>query len=160
MSLSDDAAGAVVPLALVRSYDELHAALRERAAELGISRLELDAVAGLAHGHAGKILGLAQVKKLGPVSMPLVLEALAVRLALIEDAQALQRLDRVPRRRRTGAAAVEAQPVSMATADDILREHLRELSRRGVEARKRLPAERRSELASIASRARWKKARA
>jgi hypothetical protein len=48
-------------------------------------RLDLDARAGLADGHAGKLLGPAQVKRLGMISLGLVLQALGVKLIMVED---------------------------------------------------------------------------
>jgi hypothetical protein len=72
-------------LSSIRLYEDLQAALRERSAELGMTRIALDAKAGLADGHASKLLAPAQPKRFGWTSLPLVLQALGVRLALLND---------------------------------------------------------------------------
>jgi len=72
-------------LAVVHDYAGLQAALRERCAKLGISRLELDRRAGLAEGHAGKLLGAGQVKRFGHVSLGSVLEVLGLALVVVEQ---------------------------------------------------------------------------
>jgi hypothetical protein len=45
----------------------------------------------LANGHAGKILGPSQTKRIGTLSLFLLLPALGLLLALIEDAEAVRR---------------------------------------------------------------------
>jgi len=72
-------------LAVIRSYDDLHSAVRERSAEIGMTRADLDARAGLADGHAGKLLGKRQTKRLGNVTLGLVMGALRVALVMVED---------------------------------------------------------------------------
>jgi hypothetical protein len=70
---------------LIGDYNEYVDAIRERAAELGMSRLERDLQAGLASGHSGKLLGAKHVKKFGFVSLGLVLGAIGCKLILVED---------------------------------------------------------------------------
>jgi hypothetical protein len=72
-------------LRTIRSYDDLQAALRERSADLRMRRLDLDARAGLADGHSGKLLGPGQKKRFGIVTLGLVLQALRVRLIMVDD---------------------------------------------------------------------------
>ena len=48
----------------VRGYADLHTALRERATELKISRNEIDRLAGLVSGHAGKILAPRPLRRM------------------------------------------------------------------------------------------------
>ena len=71
-------------LATVSDYDELIAAIRQRVDELQISHAVLEELAGLAGGHFGKIVGASRVKTFGPLSLFLILEALAVNLVLEE----------------------------------------------------------------------------
>jgi hypothetical protein len=80
------------PLAIVRSYADLHAALRARSDQLAMSRLELDHRAGLADGHAGKLLAPVPIKKLGSLTYDLVLAALGLVLIVAEDSESLARL--------------------------------------------------------------------
>ena len=56
----------MTPIATVRSYDELHAALRARADALSVSHEATDDVSGLRAGYAGKLLlAPKSVKRLG-----------------------------------------------------------------------------------------------
>jgi hypothetical protein len=72
-------------IAVIRSYDDLHRGLRDRSSELGMTRADLDAKAGLADGHAGKLLGQRQVKRFGNLTLGLVMGALKVALVMVED---------------------------------------------------------------------------
>jgi len=76
------------PRPLIRNYDDLQAAVRARSTELGMTRADLDARAGLADGHAGKLLGRRQVKRFGNITLGLVLGALGSALVLVEDNEA------------------------------------------------------------------------
>lgn len=79
--------GPVQPLAVVGEYGELIEVLRNRASELGLSRLELDERTGLQVGYSGKLLGAGHVRTLGPLSMGLMLQALGLKLAVISSSQ-------------------------------------------------------------------------
>src|SRR5262249_34209608 len=98
-------AGAV--LAEVTSPAELHAALRDRAERLGVTREVLDEVAGLASGYSAKILSPRPERALGPVSMPAVFGALGVRLVLLADPATEPLLRRLPKRQRRGASGAD-----------------------------------------------------
>jgi hypothetical protein len=76
---------------IVNDYHGLIEICRQRAAELEISRSGIDVISGLAVGHAGKILGKNQKKRLGIVSLGLMLESLGLRLLIIEDEAATAR---------------------------------------------------------------------
>jgi hypothetical protein len=77
------------PLTVIRSYDDLHRGLRARSDELGMTRADLDVEAGIADGHAGKLLGPRQVKRFGNVTLGRVMAALKVVLVMVEDAGAI-----------------------------------------------------------------------
>jgi hypothetical protein len=81
-------------IAVVRSYDELLAALRARAHELDVSRETLDAITGLQNGYSGKLLSAVPVKTLGRISMGPMLTAMGVALVVIEDLETLQRMEK------------------------------------------------------------------
>jgi hypothetical protein len=86
-------------LAEFQSYDGLIDALRARARErrIAVGSAEFAAVAGLPDRYATKLLGPGKVKRLGPVSLGPILECLGTRLALLEDADAMERLaGRIP----------------------------------------------------------------
>lgn len=80
----------------ISDYRTLVETCRARADELGLSRLEIDRLAGFADGYAGKILGKASVedvgyprrkssKKLWPVALEAMLGVLGLKILLIED---------------------------------------------------------------------------
>ena len=68
------------PIALLRSHDDLRLAVRQWCAENRVTRMELDARAGLADGHASKLLAIHPHKKFGSKSMWRVLAAIGVML--------------------------------------------------------------------------------
>jgi hypothetical protein len=142
-------------LGIARSYGELHQILRDRAHELDVSRLTLDDAAGLTGGHASKLLAPTPSRCLGATSMGLMLGAMGLALVVVEDAEALKRIQaKLPKRRASAVRpAVDAGPVSMAQA---LRNALRRNGRKGARARMTtLTPEQRSNIARQAARARW-----
>jgi hypothetical protein len=73
-------------------YDELQAALRDRAEQLGTTRLAIDEVAGLPMRYAGKVLAPEQVKTLlGAKTLGPILQALGLRLVVEHDPEAFAR---------------------------------------------------------------------
>lgn len=87
------------PIAIVRDYDGLIAALRLRKAELGLSDDTLESISGLAKGHISKILPASRVKHMGPHTLKLMLGALAVQLAVVVDPEQMARLQNRMERR-------------------------------------------------------------
>jgi hypothetical protein len=80
---------------LFTGYSTLIETCRARADELGISRLELDRLAGLPAGYSGKLLGRdgcgPRQKRAWPVSLDAMLGALGLQVILIEDPVATAR---------------------------------------------------------------------
>ncbi len=76
---------------IVSDYAGLLEICRQRAVELDISRSGIDHLSGLPNGHAGKLLGAKQKKKLGVVSLGLMLETLGLKILIIEDEAATAR---------------------------------------------------------------------
>jgi hypothetical protein len=74
----------------IRDHDQLVALVRRRQNELNLSCLAIDEVAGLADGHFSKLT--CGIKKFGPVSIFLVLEALGLRIRVEEDPEAIAAL--------------------------------------------------------------------
>lgn len=72
-------------LASFTGYSELIEALKVRCSSLNMTREILDELAELPSGYSGKLLGGAQVKSLGSLSLPAILNATGTRLQLIED---------------------------------------------------------------------------
>lgn len=75
-------------------YDELVDALDDVRIARGLSFEALEGLAGLASDHAQKCLGPARAKKLTPMVLDALLPALGVRLALIDDPQAIAAIER------------------------------------------------------------------
>jgi hypothetical protein len=77
----------VTVLGVASDYQTLRAILNERRKALGLVFLELDDRSGLAMGYSAKLLSVSansrQHKVLGPISTPLLLEVLRVRLAVV-----------------------------------------------------------------------------
>jgi hypothetical protein len=68
---------------------------RARAVELGISRSELDRIAGLPAGYSGRILGnyeaAKEPRRMWPASLDAILGTLGLRILIIEDDAAAAR---------------------------------------------------------------------
>jgi hypothetical protein len=76
-------------------YQTLVETCRQRADEIGISRLELDRLAGLPQGYSGKLLGRdgagAKQKRMWPIGLEALLGTLGLKVLLIEDEAATAR---------------------------------------------------------------------
>jgi len=68
-----------------RNYDELVALFRRRCVELGTSMETLDLIAGTPSRYVSKLLCSMPIKHLGPISMGLMLGALALKLQIMVD---------------------------------------------------------------------------
>lgn len=79
-------------LAVVRSLAELHAAVRARTEELGISRQVLDDLAGLQPGYSGKVLAPRPMRLMGRMSFGAILGALGLALIVIVDEEQLRKV--------------------------------------------------------------------
>jgi hypothetical protein len=150
-------------LGIARSYEELHSLLRERVAELDVSRLTLDDAAGLTEGHSSKLLSPRPIKILGKVSLGSVLGALGCALVVIEDVEALARISPklVKRqvRRRTMLAYKWGRGLG-TTRRQVSERFVRKIARDGGNARARnLTPAQRSRIARQAATVRWDGAR-
>jgi hypothetical protein len=88
-------------IALIRTYDDLIAAIRGRIVELQTTYEGVDAVAGLADRHVSKLM--CQTKTFGPMSLTCVLQALGLALVVVSEGEQLERVrSRLPRRRAGG----------------------------------------------------------
>src|SRR5262245_39664518 len=105
-------------LAVISDYPQLVAALRLRCEQLDIANSTIDEVAGLPSGYAGKVLtGNPRPRRVfGMISLGLVLDTLCLRLVLVEDEAAMERLrPRLVKKSHAGAkrqlGPVEQQPI-------------------------------------------------
>jgi hypothetical protein len=70
---------------LIGTYDEVIDTFRARADELELSRLEIDRLTGLGDAHTSHLLAKKFTQVFGPVSLPLMLDVLGLRLLVVED---------------------------------------------------------------------------
>jgi hypothetical protein len=88
-------------LAVFSDYDGQWNAIRARVEAMAITRNELDFLSGLQDGYSGKLLGTAQRRRFGEVSLGATLGAICCKLVLVEDPEATAKmLARVQKRRR------------------------------------------------------------
>src|SRR5687767_6117858 len=73
---------------------ELHRAMRARAEQLNISRETIDHVSGLPSGYSAKLLAPKPLKCVGLKSMMPLLGTLALKLHVVHDEEAFQRIKR------------------------------------------------------------------
>jgi len=139
-------------LADVTSYDEMLAALRARVTELQVNGQRFDEFAGLPTGYLSKLIGPNPIRRLGLQSFQPVLAGLGLRLLVIEDPEATQRLkDRV--RPRDGSY-VRGGVTHLA----LTTRFMQKIGRKGAQARVDNSTKRqRQEWARRAAIARWKK---
>lgn len=151
-------------LARGRTYDDLIRLLRERMTAFGISCNELDALSGLPTGYAGKILGAAKVRALGPLSFDNFMGALGLTFAIIEDAEATARLKARTENTKLVRKGVPYNGVRNRSLKDSLRRQAIRYGRMGgrKSAERRMTImtpEQRSEAARKSALTRWKKRR-
>lgn len=96
------------PLAVVRSYDELHSALRARAEALNVSRQTLDEVSGLQSGYCAKLLAPVPIKGIGRITLAPLLGALGLKLVVVVDEEMMAQISRRMVKREATNAAILA----------------------------------------------------
>jgi hypothetical protein len=144
-------------LGVCHDYDGLHRILRDRADELNVSRTTLDEAAGLTPGHASKLLAPRPLKKLGVVSLGLMLQAMGLKLVVVEDVEALERISAklIPRE-----VPANVLSLSWGRAKHLLvsKRWVKKNGRKGGKQRaKNLWPRQRSAIARKAAKARWHK---
>lgn len=156
--MSDLPAESLRPLAVASGYQELLDALRARKAELGLSDAMIDMLSGLAAGHTGKLLGPAQVKILGPVSMGLMLQTLGLVLIVAEDAEQTAKMKRKYARRSEGNVRENnhAHDISIGLLNRAKPVLNKKIGEQLTEARKKIKPATRRRIARHAAMARWK----
>lgn len=79
-------------MTVVRDYDGVISAFKARADEIGVSTQFLDHLTGLPHGYVGKVLGPSRVRRIGFDSVFDLAEGLALRIEIVPDLEAAQRM--------------------------------------------------------------------
>jgi hypothetical protein len=144
-------------LGTVRDYQDLHAVLRQRAADLCVTREGIDEIVGLQSGYAAKLLSPDPIRYLGARTMGDFLEGMGVKLIAVVDEDAVARHAAKIERYRAAKVFQPAPPIPRdvrVAAEQLIRER----AAKGARARNaRLSPEERSRRASAAGKARWAK---
>jgi hypothetical protein len=139
-------------IATVFDYDGLQKALRDRAAEINVSRALLDELSGLQNGYCGKALALRPLRRLGAVSLGPLLGALGLALVIIEHPDQMERIS--ARWVKRDSQKVRAETVHIFFS----MRRFRAMQRKGGQnSRKYMTPEQASELGRKAAMARWRK---
>lgn len=102
-------------LAVVKNYDELHAAMRARMDELGIvighhsHGKTMDETLGLPDGYVTKLMAPGQLKRFGMTSLGLLLSGFGCKLILVVDEVTLAQITRKLKKRDRASTAMPAQ---------------------------------------------------
>lgn len=97
------------PIATVRDYGELHAALRARADELKLTRESIDGCAGFQDGYTGKLLAPVPIRGIGRETLGPLLTVLGLKIELTVDEEALARYASRTKRRRNASGTMLAR---------------------------------------------------
>lgn len=144
------------PLAIGQTYDDLIRALRERAAALGMTDKILEEIGGFTGGHVGKLLGAKRVKSLGGLSFGMMLGALGLKFAIIEDEEATARIKARfdPSTKSKRELTTVSWTITPELAAHVFADHMQRISRLGVAGRmKKLTPRQRRNIARKAGRA-------
>ena len=76
----------------IGTESEMLAAIRARKAQLGVTNETIDAIAGLPCGYAGKLLADPPLKRMGALSLGLILGTLGYSVELVPDDDAFERV--------------------------------------------------------------------
>ena len=144
---------------VVRNYDSLIQALRDRQTELGLTVEKIDELSGLPSGYTGKLLGAAQMKAIGPLSLGLLLETLGLELVPRPNVEATKSMS--PRWEKRVRPSHDAQRLSSRAKHRKFPAILfRVLGKRSVKARMdKTTEEQRSAIGRRAAIARWRAVR-
>lgn len=139
---------------VIGDYPALLQAMRDRVAELGITHETLDAIAGFQSGYSGKLLCNPPIKRLGPITLHMMIGALSWVQIFRHDEYAFQHMRHRYEQR--------VRPAVLAPASKILltQDYLQRIGRMGGNARNdKLNPAKRSRIARRAAKARWRKPR-
>jgi hypothetical protein len=140
----------------VRTLEGLRLALRSRADALNISRETLDEISGLQEGYSGKLLAPTPIKNLGDLSLSLLLASLGLRLVLIEDPAALERVQNRLVPRNTKAVRDVACLWGPKPGMPVSKRWIKEIGRKGgLASAQALTPEQRRKRSRAAAAVRW-----
>lgn len=154
-------------IAVVTATPEMLDVVRARANEIGLSRDALDELAELARGHAAKLLSAVPCKGLGLTVMWGLVEAVGLKVALVEDPEAMARISEFVRTRnesqvRGGGIRSAARIAKKERLQRIFNDpkYFNKLARKGGRARARsMTKDERRRAARKAIMVRWRRVR-
>jgi hypothetical protein len=159
---------------VVTDMEALHEAFRDRVEDMDVSRLELDAVAGLTPGYSSKLLCDPPMKFVGRETLPKMLKGTGLAIALVvDDGSLAAKSADVPKRKykigRIRSAPsipteIKEMPVNIEElVKNVMSARMREIGMKGNKSVKRKAKEAarraRQRKASHAARMRWSKAK-
>jgi hypothetical protein len=143
-------------IATVGDAEEMQRALSLRAAMMGRSREQLDAIAGLPDGNAAALLCVPPQKRMSVETMFWLASALGMAVVFVEDPKAMERLERHPRCQQKYAR--KGNHWRNAKALSIIAEMAQKNGKLGADARMvKMSPEQRSRVARKGAKARWRK---
>ena len=77
-------------ISVASDYAAFLQAIRDRVAELNITHQTLDQISGLQEGYSSKLLCDPPIRRTGPLVLFILLQALGMKLGLLEDREALE----------------------------------------------------------------------
>jgi len=154
----------------IRSMPELIEALRARRDSLNISHETIDSIAGLQSGYTSKLLAPKPIKNLGPMSFGSLLGALGLAVVVVEDPQAVVRVEKHWQKRKR-PQKLPPLSISLSISNEVPMElqitpelqgilhrpeYMREIGLRGnIKRNMNLSKWKRRVLARRAAKARW-----
>lgn len=159
-----------IPIAdATTGYDGLQRAFRARADELQLSRTQIEELAGLTGGHAGKLLAPYPVRAIGRTTLGPLLYALKAKLILVPDESIVwtddpgKRNESQARSRKPLETGIANIPEVRSIRRKVLHETLSKFGRKGglksAKARASKSPEERSRIARKAARTRRRRER-
>lgn len=141
-----------VPLGTVRSMEDLHAVMRARAVELGVTRQSIGKAALLTPRYANRLLAPTAARHIGPIAMAGLMEALQFELVAVRRTDVPKRITDKLEKHRVTVSERGVRHVRIFS-----KRKLRANAKKGgrARARKLRPAARRKS-AQKAALARWK----
>lgn len=160
----------------VQDYDAMIELIRARLDQLQIAHKTVDHLVGWSDGYLGKVVGDARIKKLGFDGGFMLLQALALKIEIVEDPEMLAKMEHRYEQAIVNKRVLNRHaPLGEDTINRAIKAGAREMGRRGGLKKKRyasivtrpggyarasvLSPKRRAEIAVNAARARWDKIR-
>lgn len=146
-------------LAVVDDYSGLIAVVRGRVEALNVPVDPLEEYMGLTRGHLGKILGLAETKRIGLFTLWKMFEALGLKMVIAEHLDLPATIEEMGEKYRPSAPQARRGRMRKRMSPAVIAASAREMGHKGgsMPKRFRMSPKQRSRLARRAVKARWNK---